>query len=396
MNHSTIRKIFFALLLLPFLLMLGCQSNSGNALEKILQHNAQTLGAPIKDLDQYEVQILFTQIDRDTLGTPSLTTYRFNVDSSCYFYSDAAIKLPVAAMSLEKLNIIYMDRKYGLATKFTPIRFEASRPPQTEYATDSSATSGLPTIAHILNRAFLANDKNAYNRLYEFVGLNYINNTLRNKGCKNSNVFRRLDAPQFQKEDDKYTNAFALYGGDTIIYEQKEQYGINTAALSLNNTLKGTAHIREDGTLIQQPFNFSDKNFMAVQDLHQILKIVTLFEYTDKSLGFMLTEQDYDFLFELLLNAPQADKYLSWATADAPLPSHIKVYSVSGKGYGYMTDNAYIVDTQNNVEFLLTATVHVNENQVYNDDQYEYETVGKPFLSALGRAIYEYELARKN
>jgi hypothetical protein len=44
---------------------------------------------------------------------------------------------------------------------------------------------------------------------------------------------------------------------------------------------------------------------------------------------------------------------------------------------------------------MLTATILVNENQIFNDGNYEYDTIGKPFLANLGRVIYEFEMGRK-
>ena len=54
-----------------------------------------------------------------------------------------------------------------------------------------------------------------------------------------------------------------------------------------------------------------------------------------------------------------------------------------------------MVDLKNKVEFFLTAVISVNENQIYNDDKYEYETIGVPFMENLGKVIYEYELKRE-
>jgi hypothetical protein len=66
-----------------------------------------------------------------------------------------------------------------------------------------------------------------------------------------------------------------------------------------------------------------------------------------------------------------------------------------GYAYGYLTDNAYIIDTKNNIEYILTATIHVNANEIYNDDAYEYETLGIPFLAALGREIHHQIMSNK-
>ena len=62
--------------------------------------------------------------------------------------------------------------------------------------------------------------------------------------------------------------------------------------------------------------------------------------------------------------------------------------------YGFLLDNAYIIDTDNNVEFILTAVVYHNENETMNDDTYEYDNITIPFLAELGRNVYNFELAR--
>ena len=65
----------------------------------------------------------------------------------------------------------------------------------------------------------------------------------------------------------------------------------------------------------------------------------------------------------------------------------IRIFNKVGLAYGTLTDVAYIRDKNTGLEFFLTATVLVNENQIFNDDIYEYEELGIPFLAALGREI---------
>jgi hypothetical protein len=60
-----------------------------------------------------------------------------------------------------------------------------------------------------------------------------------------------------------------------------------------------------------------------------------------------------------------------------------------------MTDVSYIVDFENRVEFMLTATIYVNSDGIMNDDVYDYDTIGLPFFYKLGQFFYQYELSRK-
>jgi hypothetical protein len=55
---------------------------------------------------------------------------------------------------------------------------------------------------------------------------------------------------------------------------------------------------------------------------------------------------------------------------------------------------AYIIDFEQQIEFVLGAVIYVNENEILNDGEYEYETVGYPFMKDLGQVFYEYELTR--
>ena len=53
------------------------------------------------------------------------------------------------------------------------------------------------------------------------------------------------------------------------------------------------------------------------------------------------------------------------------------------------------MDTKNNIEFMLVATIHVNDNRIYNDGVYEYDEVGFPFLRELGNLIHGSEVKRR-
>jgi hypothetical protein len=77
------------------------------------------------------------------------------------------------------------------------------------------------------------------------------------------------------------------------------------------------------------------------------------------------------------------------------MPCDVRVFNKVGWAYGFLIDVSYIVDFKNKVEFMLTSTLYVNSDNILNDDKYEYETIGWPFLYELGQTVYRYELQRK-
>ncbi len=58
----------------------------------------------------------------------------------------------------------------------------------------------------------------------------------------------------------------------------------------------------------------------------------------------------------------------------------IRIFNKVGDAYGFLTDIAYIVDFENNIQFALSATILANADGIFNDDKYDYETIGLPFM----------------
>jgi uncharacterized alpha/beta hydrolase family protein len=88
-------------------------------------------------------------------------------------------------------------------------------------------------------------------------------------------------------------------------------------------------------------------------------------------------------------------KFLWFGDTKKQLPKHIKIYNKVGYAYGTLTDCAYIEDRKNNLSYFVTATILVNQNGIFNDNNYEYDSIGIPFLAKLGRQIHTYEKYRK-
>ena len=63
----------------------------------------------------------------------------------------------------------------------------------------------------------------------------------------------------------------------------------------------------------------------------------------------------------------------------------ISIYNKTGSAYGHLTETALI-----NLKYysvILTATINVNSNKIYNDNLYDYKEIGIPFFAELSREI---------
>lgn len=400
-----------------FLAFLTCSCSQNEQQTEVLQEDnlvvdiLQNSESPIIDTvlsnpNQYQVQILYTQIDRDENNNPSFTEYAYGVNPNNYFYPASVVKFPVALLALQKLNELGIEGLDKYSTMLTDSAFAG----QTKVKYDSTSESGLPSIAHYIKKIFIVSDNDAYNRLYEFLGQDYINNELYEKGYEDVRIVHRL-AVFNNAEQNRNTNPVMFYDNAKLLYQQD----LVTSPRQWESKQPiplGEGFIQND-SLIQESKDFGQNNFISVANLQAMMKSVIFPEAVSEKQRFNLSEEDYDFLYQYMSQLPRettfpnymADtsenyydsysKFFMFGDKQETIPSNIRIFNKIGMAYGFLTDNAYIVDLKNNIEFLLTAVIYVNENQIFNDGVYEYDDIGLPFLGELGRAIYEYEISRE-
>src|SRR4029077_6598737 len=123
-------------------------------------------------------------------------------------------------LALQKLHELNID---GLDMNSTMIT-EADGDGQTAVTSDSTAKDARPTIAHYIKKILLVSDNDAFNRLYEFLGQEYINNTLHRMGYTDVQIINRLSI-NLTEEQNRHTNpvGFADSNGNTIYEKPAEK-----------------------------------------------------------------------------------------------------------------------------------------------------------------------------
>ena len=374
-----------------------------NPLQELLTKNNQAFGDVLDRPAHYETQIIYTQIDRDSANVPSFTSFEYGINTTQYFYPASTVKFPTALVALEKLNqlnIIGLDKN-------TPMRTAIGSPPQTKAFVDATAENVLPSIAHYIKKIFLVSDNDAYNRLYEFIGQQQLNEALWNKGFTDIRLIHRLSEPGYDSLSNQYTNPITFYKGDKILYHQGEVSSSAYPELGLEKEIKGKGYENKEGKIINEPFDFRYKNYCSLRNLQDLLQTTLFPESVPEKQRFGLKESDYQLLYQYMSQRPREGQYPYFDQPDGyvkfflyggkeeKIPDHIRIFNKVGDAYGYLTDVAYVIDLKNNIEFMIAATIHVNDNRIYNDGVYEYDTTGFPFFKTLGQFIYDYELERK-
>src|SRR6188508_3230951 len=194
-----------------------------------------------------KVQIIYTQIDRGNNGNPKFTDHYFNINDSSYFYPASTVKLPIAILALQKLNELKIA---GLDKNSTMIS-EADYSGQTEVYNDPSTLDGRPTIEHYIKKILLVSDNDDFNRLYEFLGQEYINTKLQEMGYVNTQIIHRLSV-SLTEEQNRNTNPVNFYNNEgKLVYSKPAEY--SKLIYAEQNTKMGNGFYRGD-QLINEPF----------------------------------------------------------------------------------------------------------------------------------------------
>src|SRR4051812_12075499 len=76
------------------------QFQADSFIEKLLKKHPDKFAQILDNPDKYQVQILYTRIDRNKKNEPHFTTHGYRVNSSDYFYPASTVKLAAVALAL--------------------------------------------------------------------------------------------------------------------------------------------------------------------------------------------------------------------------------------------------------------------------------------------------------
>lgn len=369
-----------------------------------LLHTSPALAQVLKHPNTYQLQIIYTQIDRDAQNVPHFTRHTYHLNPQQYFNPASLVKLPVAMLALEKLHTLpnTINRNTVLSTGVawrcqTPVPFAAPA--------DSDRQA---TVGNYIKRMLLVSDNLAYNRLYEFLGQKLLNDRLQKLGYTGSRIVRRF-AP-CDTAANRHTNPIAFHSttGDTL-YKQPAQTNPRTPLPPLGPVSAGRAYKVGD-RIIHHPYDFTTANNLPLAEITGILQAALFPDAVPSAQHPSLTASDYAFLRQYLHLTPHAShfsayttpkyfdsykKYLYYGRVPTVKPQFgLRVFNIVGMSHGYLADVAYFADSLHRSEFMLSAVLYVNQDGIINDGAYEYDSIGEPFLAQLGQLLYQYEAKR--
>ena len=335
----------------------------------------------ISDPAAFELQIHYSR--RSLADQTQFEDYQFSYSlnqKKPYFYPASTVKLPASIFALEKLN------EFENINRDTPFLVQGDTLPI--------------STSRCIEQIFAVSDNKANNLLFEFLGADYYNRRFKELGFENSRISHRLSTPN---SAELTTPPIYFFDDTDTILSIASQTNAPIEKLDLLGIEKGISYNDDNGDRKEGPFDFSLKNWYDLEDQMQTVKRLIHPELYPENMRFKINEEQRAFLIETMAKTPKElgyeqetyfDSYVKFLVfgdqkeINAP---NIKVHNKVGLAYGTLTDTAYIVDEENQIDFFLSVTLLVNKNEQFNDGVYEYDELGIPFMAALGKSILAFE-----
>jgi hypothetical protein len=352
--------------------------------------------------EKYRYQIVFSQIDRNRKGIPFVTTHYYHFNKSQYFYPASLVKFPASLLALQKLTEL---EPLGIRPE-TSVSFDSAWHCQTRSGRDPSQISGWPSLDAYIKKMMLVSDNESYNRTYEFLGYDYIAQNLQEKGFNDTRIIQRFEF-SCDTLSAYITNPVCFFNDRDTLYRQPPATAVRRLQNPYGDVYMGSRYYDALGNLYPFPRSFMFNNYLPLDELHRMLISFYLPESVAEEKRWNIKPEYADLLKKYMGMWPRECQNPSYGYADhykkyllmgtgAPLPdsSDIRIFNVVGRAFGVLADCAYVVDFQHNIEFCITAVIYCNEDDVLNNDKYQYDTAGLPFLTELGQLLYQAELQR--
>ena len=366
-----------------------------NPLNEVMALDLPKIKAVRENLEDHQVQLLLIKIEEKNQSL-SFKSFRFQQEDSTYFYPASTVKLPIAVLALQKIK--QLQARGIPITKDSP--FHVIDPKTGEYVqkSDSTQSQNQLTIAHLIKKIFLVSDNDAYNYLFDFLGKKTINQGIQQRGIKHTAIRHKF----LFGADNENSWEYVFFDNQDTLYHQKSQYSDPLPSFHLKEQQKGKAYLSH-GEKIATPMDFSQKNWMALSAQLELLKRIIFPKEFTADAQFDLHQADLDFLrYWMSRSTLESDiavytspeyydsygKFFLYGDTKGAMTDQVRIYNKVGYAYGTLTDIAYIEDKANKVAFFLAGTILVNKNEIFNDDTYEFEEKGIPFLAEVGRQLY--------
>lgn len=352
--------------------------------------------AGLVDDPRHAIQLRRVRVLRDDDGMQRFETRDYGLHPRRWFPAASVTKLPMALLMAEAVQAAG-----GGADSV--LRLDAA-PASGEWGDESLDDN----FARGIDRTFAVSENRPYNRWYDMLGGERIHRRLAELGYPHVRLISRLGSSDI--EANRRTGGGALLSADGRELRRFPAGIASSRRFPFGRVSFGDGWQNDDGSVIHGPHDFSHANFLSLADSLRMLQAFVSPESVPAAQRWKIDGALRARLLRAMALRPREsesprypeaehpDGYARWffvGDGRARYPDGLTVFGKSGMAYGSLSEVAYVVDRDSGVECMLAASIQVNADGILNDDRYEYDTVGIPFMAAWARAVLDVERAAK-
>lgn len=391
--------LWISLISLSTIAQVEIESNEG--LINYLHGNDPVFNGILDSSELHRVQFIYTRIDRNN-GDTTLKTFNLS-NSDYYFYPASVVKLPTALVAMEKMN----EHNLSMDAYMKINRDQSCG--NMGYIDEMEADQ--LTMGKMIRELIIISNNRYYNALYQFATPKDLNERLMTKGILNTKIYRSFTGCELP--NNLFCNSLSLTDQNKQITMLQESSRLDLSTFSSRYSwsskyLFGSKH-EYRGKIVNGPFDFNYHLDYPLKDIHgSMLRLVMPNLFSEEE-QWNINDENRQFFMDAMKGIPSdledekyhdkkkypdnIFKYIVKGDDDFDYKD-VVTYSKIGIAYGFVTETAYVVDTVNNIDFFLTASIYVNNNDTVNDGKYEYDEIARPFLTQLGKRILDLERQR--
>lgn len=365
--------------------------------QSLLDAHPERFGHLTDAPEDWRLQIAVGEIVREPDGAAMVTIHPYRLDAE-YFYPASALKTIGAVAALITLESLQAVPDFVGLDVDTQVIFGALTSEHTDTAGDRVVVSEHEetTLRRQVERALIVSSNSAFNRLYDFAGHDAINRMMWERGLTSVRMRHRLSrqgVPDAAHRMSPSVHAALDTGPAELLPRRASTLPLTATGVAREQV--GTAYRAPlSGEHVSEPMDFTEKNSVSLRDMLHIVAWVADPQLAPADLG--LNASHRGLLREIMGTVPDASerfKPFSPGVTQVVPWDRLSYINKAGRAYGFHLDVAYVQDTETQREFLLAAAIYVNPDGILNNDNYAYDAVSYPFLTALGQTVAERLLA---
>jgi hypothetical protein len=352
----------------------------------------------LKNRDKYRLQFIVTDIQRDKDGQEDFKTYDFTTDE--YFYPASMVKLPTALAMFEIIDSLEISRD-------SYIKMNKDFNCGSSAFVDLTLKRNIP-ISLAIEDMLSISDNAYYSLFFNVVTPKLLNYKLTERKLSKTNIYGGFTGCSRGKTLETHSYSIFSPDGSKQINVPKSELDSSEFMHRLPYTSKkliGKYQI-ENGKKVEKPYDFNSYLDYPLQDIHNtVFKLVFPHKVVSNE-RFQLTFDSRKYLLKCMGNFPREmknkayhdknlypDNYYKYSIIgnkpELATSGRYRIFSKIGIAYGFVTESAYVVDFENQKDFLFSVSIYVNDNDIMNDNSYEYNKIARPFIANFTRIIQD-------